>query len=71
MALKRCGLCGRAADDDDLVWLRGLKGAVCKAGRGCDRDYPALGAVRRWLASPDSWREVPDLDDVFVDNPKH
>ena len=71
LALKRCGLCGRSASDEDLVRLRGLKGAVCRPGSGCDRDHPALGAVRQWLAGADSTVSDADLDEIFVDNPKH
>ncbi len=61
MAPKRCGLCGRLADEADLVLLRGLKDAVCRPGLGCDKDQRpfalGLGLVR--------------LEDVVVDNPKH
>lgn len=71
MAVKRCGLCGRTAEDADLVWLRGLKGAVCRAGRGCDQQHPALASLREWLSGPDSWLGDADLDEIFVDNPKH
>jgi len=69
MAPQRCGLCGKWAEEADLVWLRGLKGAVCRAGRGCDKDHPGLAGVRKWLAGPDS--AFIDADDILVDNPKH
>jgi len=61
MVLKRCGLCGRLADEADLILLRGLKGAVCRPGLGCDKDHRAiaLGSI------------LTRLDDVVVDNPKH
>jgi len=71
MALKRCGLCGRSANDDDLVWLRGLKGAVCRPGTGCDRQHRALAPLRQWLAGPDSGFTESELDEILVDNPKH
>lgn len=63
MTTKRCGLCGRLADEADLVLLRGLKGAVCRPGLGCDKDHYSfalglgLGLVR--------------LEEIVVDNPKH
>jgi hypothetical protein len=71
MGQRRCGLCGRTADEADLILLRGLKGAVCRPGRGCDKDHPALSAVREWLGSAEFGVPDIDLDDVFVDNPKH
>jgi hypothetical protein len=71
MALQRCCLCGRSSHGDDMVWLRGLKGAVCRPGHGCDRQHPSVGNVRDWLSSPDSGMSDADLDDILVDNPKH
>jgi hypothetical protein len=71
MAQRRCGLCGRSADEADLMLLRGLKGAVCRPGHGCDKHHPALGALRQWLAGPDSSVSDIDIDDILVDNPKH
>ncbi len=61
MPLKRCGLCGRLAEEADLTLLRGLKGAVCRPGLGCDKDHRAI-ALRPTLIR---------LDDIVVDNPKH
>lgn len=71
MPERRCGLCGRTADEADLILLRGLKGAVCRPGRGCDKDHPSLGAIRQWLAGSDPAFASVDLDDILVDNPKH
>lgn len=69
MAANRCGLCGRTAPPEELVAFRGLKGWVCRNGHGCDRDHPALAAVRRWLAGPDSGVSDAELDDLYIDNP--
>jgi hypothetical protein len=66
---KRCGLCGRSADEADLIWLRGLRGAVCRPGRGCDKAHPALSNVRLWLAADTKFTDA-ELDDFLVDNPK-
>jgi len=61
---KKCVICGRTAADADLVWLRALKGPMCRPGQGCGRNYPVI-------AEPGHWVDLEDLDDILVDNPKH
>lgn len=69
MLVQRCGLCGRSAPADELTTFRGLKGWVCRPGLGCDRDHPALAAIRQWLAGPDAHLTDEQLNDIYVDNP--
>ena len=70
MVAIRCGLCGKTALGEDLISLRGMKGQVCRPGLGCDRDHPALAAIRSWLAGPDTRLSDTQLEDIFVDNPR-
>ena len=51
--------------------VRGLKGAVCRRGWGCDKDNPALARVRRWLAGHEPNIGDEAHDEILVDNPKH